>query len=213
MNIYSIYKATNLITNKSYIGFDSHWPKRKSEHKSAAIRDTSYNKFYNAIKKYGWDSYVWEVIYQSIDGNHCLNNMESYFIAEYNTLSDGYNSTKGGESSLGNKWWNNGKAQLFTAYPPDETFMRGRLKFNNTGAKIGADRQRGKIWVNNGIREMMIHLKSGVPEGYQLGRITSPLKGKPKTTTKGTHWWNNGVNHRMSIECPGPGFKQGRVFR
>jgi hypothetical protein len=36
MNIYSIYKATNIKNSKSYIGFDSHWPKRRSEHKSAA---------------------------------------------------------------------------------------------------------------------------------------------------------------------------------
>ena len=34
MNIYTIYKATCINTGKSYIGFDSHWPKRKLEHKS-----------------------------------------------------------------------------------------------------------------------------------------------------------------------------------
>jgi group I intron endonuclease len=213
MNIYSIYKATNIITGKSYIGFDSHWPKRKSEHKSAAIRDTRYNKFYNAIKKYGWESFIWEVIYQSTDRNHCLNVMESYFIIEYNSLSDGYNSTKGGESGLGNKWWNNGKVQVFTETAPNNTFNRGRLRFNNTGAKIGADRQRGKVWINDGVEEMMIHANTDIPKGYLLGRITSPLKGKHNTSCKGTIWWNNGESQKMSIDCPGPKFVKGRLFK
>jgi len=103
MNIYSIYKATCTITGKSYIGFDSHWPKRKAEHKSAAKRDTSSNKFYNAIRKHGWNTFVWEVIYQSTEGNHCLNQMEPVFIKEHSTKDEGYNSTTGGEGAYGFK--------------------------------------------------------------------------------------------------------------
>ena len=30
--IFSIYKATNLINDKCYIGFDSNWPNRKNIH-------------------------------------------------------------------------------------------------------------------------------------------------------------------------------------
>jgi group I intron endonuclease len=211
MNIYSIYKATNIKNGKSYIGFDSHWPKRKSEHKSAAIRDTNYNKFYNAIKKYGWESFAWEIIYQSTDGHHCLHTMESYFITEYNSLADGYNSTRGGESGLGNKWWNNGKVQVFTEYPPNETFIRGRLKFNNTGAKIGSDIQRGKHWVNNGVDEMMV-LKEELPIGYAKGRLPSKaFNGNQGKHTIGTRWWNNGTISSMKKECPGPQWTRGRL--
>jgi len=49
--IYSIYKATNKINGKSYIGFDSKWPRRKHKHHFEYKERTS--KFYNAIKKYG----------------------------------------------------------------------------------------------------------------------------------------------------------------
>jgi phage pi2 protein 07 len=31
MKIYTIYKATNTINGKSYVGFDSCWPKRKEK--------------------------------------------------------------------------------------------------------------------------------------------------------------------------------------
>jgi group I intron endonuclease len=64
---------------------------------------TSNRKFYDAIKKYGWNNFEWEVIYNSKDGDHCLNVMESHFIKEYNSLVVGYNMTEGGDGCLGYK--------------------------------------------------------------------------------------------------------------
>ena len=95
MNIYSIYKATCIITNQCYIGFDSDWPNRKKSHKRESKKDNNI-KFYNAIKKYGWDNFEWEVIYRSKDGGHCLNVMEEYFINEYDSMKNGLNTTPGG---------------------------------------------------------------------------------------------------------------------
>lgn len=95
MNIYSIYKATCIITNQCYIGFDSNWPNRKRMHKWGSQKENNV-KFYNAIKKYGWDNFKWEVIYRSKDGDHCLNVMEEYFISEYDSMKNGLNTTPGG---------------------------------------------------------------------------------------------------------------------
>jgi hypothetical protein len=53
-------------------------------------------KFYNAIKKYGWYNFKWEVIYRSKDGDHCLNVMEEYFISGYDSMKNGLNTTPGG---------------------------------------------------------------------------------------------------------------------
>lgn len=98
-SIYSIYKVTNTINNKVYIGFDSKWPNRQNEHKyNLNLRN---QKLYCAIRKYGWNNFTWEVIYQSKDGTHCLQVMESYFINEYDSFRNGYNLTLGGEGSLG----------------------------------------------------------------------------------------------------------------
>jgi group I intron endonuclease len=99
-SIYSIYISTNKITGKSYIGFDSDWPNRKICHKRR-LSETNNIKFYNALRKYGWDSFEWNVIYQSKDAKHCLSIMEPFFIREYNTFKNGYNSTIGGEGVLG----------------------------------------------------------------------------------------------------------------
>jgi group I intron endonuclease len=101
MNIYSVYKATNKITNKVYIGFDSSWPKRWFWHKSQFNKKDT--KFYRAVRKYGWNNFDWEIIYQSKDREHTLKKMESYFITEYNSYKIGYNSTLGGEGTNGYK--------------------------------------------------------------------------------------------------------------
>lgn len=100
MKIYSIYRATNLITNKVYIGFDSKWPNRKKNHQWYALNGGS-TYLYKSIRKHGWGNFKWDVLYQSYDGDHCLNVMEPHFILEYKSYGSGYNLTKGGEGLLG----------------------------------------------------------------------------------------------------------------
>lgn len=99
MIIYSIYKSVNLTNGKIYIGFDCDWPNRQRIHKCNYPK-INY-KFYNAIKKHGWDNFVWEVIYQSKDRDYTLKVMENYFIEHYDSFKNGYNSTLGGEGVFG----------------------------------------------------------------------------------------------------------------
>ena len=61
-----IYKATNIKNNKVYIGQTvKPLSYRISEHKHRFNNTNSHNKFYNAIKKYGWDNFIWEIIEES----------------------------------------------------------------------------------------------------------------------------------------------------
>lgn len=97
-NIYTIYKATNTINGKCYIGFDSDWPNRKAVHKCNSKKDKNKKyHFYRAINKYGWENFQWEIIYQSKDKKHTLTKIEPYFIKFYNSYNEGYNMTFGGE--------------------------------------------------------------------------------------------------------------------
>lgn len=101
---YVIYKATNIINGKAYIGFDSNWPRRKQTHKSHANRgSTQYIS--KAIRKHGWENFSWEILYRSNDLDFTKNIMEGYFIRLYETYGDkGYNLTLGGEGVLGRKY-------------------------------------------------------------------------------------------------------------
>jgi group I intron endonuclease len=101
----TIYKVTNKVNGKAYIGFDSKWPSRKSVHMCEAItRKNKKYPLYRAIRKYGPDNFEWEVLYQSEDREHTLNVVENKMILEHNTHfknGHGYNMTFGGEGALG----------------------------------------------------------------------------------------------------------------
>ena len=97
-----IYKATSKTTGKVYIG-QSCQPldKRMNQHLSRAM--TNYdpnNHFHNAIRKYGFPDFIFEVIEDNIIDNETLNEREKYWIERYNSYYDGYNSTFGGGCGL-----------------------------------------------------------------------------------------------------------------
>lgn len=97
MNIYSIYKITNKINNKAYIGFTSNpVNSRWSMHKYQAKSKRSNAKIHSAIRDHGVDNFVLETLYQSLDIYHTLS-MEQPFIDQYDSLDNGYNSQSGGQ--------------------------------------------------------------------------------------------------------------------
>jgi group I intron endonuclease len=105
MIIYSIYKCVNNINGKVYIGFASNWQKRILRHKNCYKNSKENKILYKSIRKYGWEKFQWEIIYQSKDYDYCLNVMEEHFIREYNSHyidGNGYNMSYGGEGQKGN---------------------------------------------------------------------------------------------------------------
>jgi group I intron endonuclease len=90
-----IYKATNKVNGKVYIGKTKYTlDHRKSEH----IRKAKNGKllFHKALRKYGEVNFDWNVIYQC-DNFEELNKAEIKFITEYNSNEVGYNLTTGGD--------------------------------------------------------------------------------------------------------------------
>ena len=92
-----IYKAT-FSNGKCYIGQTSRTLEiRKQDHKNSYKRVDRNVPFYSAIRKYGWEDIIWEVIEEVPDNQ--LNEREIYWIDFYNSYGkDGYNATKGSES-------------------------------------------------------------------------------------------------------------------
>jgi group I intron endonuclease len=101
MNIYTIYKIANKINGKIYIGFDSHWPRRKLAHLSGNSKGCRI--LFSAIKKWGPINFHWEVLFQGWDKDFVLNFAECYFINEYNSIECGYNILSGGQYCAPNK--------------------------------------------------------------------------------------------------------------
>lgn len=97
-----IYKYTNPLNNKSYIGQTINENRRKYEHSHTT--PNRRGKFSSAIKKYGIEHFTYEVLYKIPSNNinrlHImLNILESKEIMKYNTIDSGYNILKGGRES------------------------------------------------------------------------------------------------------------------
>lgn len=93
-----IYKITNLISKKVYIGQSVDINYRFNNHKSESFnpKSNAYNTaIHRAIRKYGIENFSFEVIEECT--KELLSEREIYWIAYYNSYGDGYNLTPGGE--------------------------------------------------------------------------------------------------------------------
>lgn len=96
-----IYKATNLLNDKIYIGQTSRKLKERiSGHKHSAFTENSSLKFHKAIRKYGLDSFKWEII-DNAETQDEIHKKEIYWISYYDSFNNGYNMTIGGEGTKG----------------------------------------------------------------------------------------------------------------
>jgi group I intron endonuclease len=96
-----IYKATNKINGKSYIGQTvKPLNKRINNHISEALNEINDFYFHKAIRKYGEENFIWEIIAEC-NSLEELNIAEIKLIKKYYTFKNGYNLTKGGEGVLG----------------------------------------------------------------------------------------------------------------
>lgn len=87
-----IYKFTNKINGKSYIGQSVDIKRRYKEHKSKRNENTL---FHEAIEEYGFDNFDFSII--EVCNIDELNYKEIFYIKEYNTLfPNGYNISEGG---------------------------------------------------------------------------------------------------------------------
>lgn len=89
-----IYKITNKLNGKSYIGQSIDIKKRWEQH----IKNSGSNKnpMYIDFKKYGTDNFLFEIIEEC--SKEKLDEKEIYWIKYFNTYYKGYNLTTGGHS-------------------------------------------------------------------------------------------------------------------
>ncbi len=91
-----VYMATNLSNGKRYIGITSIGLKRRQ---SVHLSKNNKTYFGQALKKYGLESFRWDIIIEGISYQDAL-------IAEVSLIEEfkpEYNSTKGGEGALGHR--------------------------------------------------------------------------------------------------------------
>lgn len=173
--MYSIYKATNKISKKSYIGVTKSYAVRKRVHKWAAMSQKAETIFARAIRKHGFDSFDWEILFEGWDKKFIYRYAEAHFIVEHKThMSEyGYNMTYGGEngSFIGKPHSEETKEKL-------RQKALGRVMSQESKEKMSLTRL-GKPSPNKG-RKLS-------PESIEKMRRTKLGKPSPKKGTKVTN--------------------------
>lgn len=134
-----IYKVTNKLNNKIYIGKTKQsLSKRKVAHYKSANNNSPSN-FHNALRFYSKDDFIWEIKLVCKTESD-LSRYESYFIEKYDTYKNGYNMTLGGDGGItykkGDKLYEKIKSKL------------GKWKNGNPGATKEAINKRIETFKN-----------------------------------------------------------------
>lgn len=103
MEVNLIYKITNNINGKVYIGLTDSFNRRMTQHSSVSGSPSSdgyFNYFYRAVRKYGWDNFTKEILEENLSREEA-NIKETFYINKYqsNEPECGYNLTEGGENA------------------------------------------------------------------------------------------------------------------
>lgn len=136
-----IYKITNLVNGKIYVGKTIHDLKvRIGQHKNDSKSTTrSYSsKLYNAIKKYGWDSFKWEIV-EKCKNESELNEREIFWIKNLGTINGGYNINEGGNG--GDNYKNHPNLEGIKKKISDG--VKNSNRWTDEKRKINGDRIRG----------------------------------------------------------------------
>lgn len=190
-----VYKTTNLVNGKFYIG-----------------KQASFNKWYlgsgkalkAAILKYGRKNFKKEILEECYSLTH-LSEREKHWISELNAIEEGYNIAEGGEGGRtfgggvkkGNVPWNKG---LRGVQEPWNKGTTGQVKSNSGTFKSGEKHKLyGKKQSNatiqkrvnsNPLKRKVMHNETGNiyesiaaasrATGYPSARISEDCRGKTK---------------------------------
>jgi group I intron endonuclease len=177
-----IYKTTNLINNKIYIG-QSSYPVEESTNYlgSGSILN-------RAIAKYGKDQFTKEILERDITNINDLNLREIYYIAKYNSTNDtiGYNITSGGTGG-----------DTISNHPDRDTIV---AKISKSIKELWEDPEhrsnmsaiRLKTWSDPEYKDMMVEKMMGHPAYPNQQRAASETwkgrKHKPESIEKCRQW-------------------------
>lgn len=103
---YYIYKHTNKINGKVYIGQTYQKPERRWQNGLSTYRHNDH--FIRAIKKYGWENFEHEILLENLAEEE-MKYWEDFYIEYYDARNPekGYNIMKGGQKSPFEELWKN----------------------------------------------------------------------------------------------------------
>lgn len=181
-----IYKTTNLISNKIYIG------QKKSKYFLGNKYLGSGKKLHEAIKHYGKEAFNVTLLEQ-VDSMEELDKREIYWINYYKATDNsiGYNISEGGISN---------RTMRGVNHP-----MYGRKR-------IGSDNPAyGRHWWTNGVEQVYQKECPNIP-GWHHG-VADYVKENHSKASKGKRTWNKGLTKQMDSRLNGNHYPRTESFK
>lgn len=175
---YKIYKIYNVITKKYYIGITSQSIKARFAAHFSESKRLDTNKFKRALRKYNINNWVLCLLEETTTLNDA-NEKEKYYIKEYNTFENGYNSTKGGCGSVG---------RIFSTQTKKKMSEKAKIRANTeTGRKLLSE--NGKL--RKDIKQNKQH-KLNRSKSLKGHAVSEKTRTKISDSLKGNIPWNKG---------------------
>ncbi len=171
-----IYKFTNNINEKSYIGLTTKsLEERRLLHIADAMNFKTNFIFHKAIRKYGIGSFKLEVLEDNIEDREELKRKEVLYISKYNThylKGYGYNMTDGGDLMDSGEDHPSSKMTNKEVQTVCELLKNSNLTFGQIVNKLNLDVTEHQIYyINNG-------------EQWNDPEINYPIRNNPKSISK-----------------------------
>lgn len=175
-----IYKATNIKDGKIYVGQTvKSLEDRKKQHWSFVLKGSILD-FAEALREYGLDGFVWEVVQEGYANQAELNEAERYYIKFFHSKApNGYNMTDGGQGVV----WNKGLTkETDERVRKNAESLKGR-KFSDSHKKNISYSKRDKPSWNKGVpckestKKLLSEFNKGkVPKSFLSEEVYQEIK-------------------------------------
>lgn len=150
--ISGIYKITNNINGKVYVGLSIDIHRRWKEHKSKIYRSKYKNSYlYNSFDKHKINNFTFEIIEKCKQQK--IIEREIYWIEYYDSYKNGYNITSGGQGTFGYKHTDEDKKIMSDIKIKQrfEPWNKGKTNvYSEETKKLMSEAKIGRVFWNNG---------------------------------------------------------------
>ena len=180
-----IYGWYNTKSEKWYVGQTIRPLERFKDHIYAAINKKDNTKFYNALRKYGLDKFVYCVLEENVLRVN-LNLKEIEWIEEFDSFYGGYNMTAGGRQTILSK---ESRKRMSESRKGKSSGMKGKTAWNKGKIGIYSEETKKKMSeFHKGIKNYNYNKPRTEETKKKISNALkgrpSPFKGKPSPNRK-----------------------------
>lgn len=142
-----VYKITNIINNKCYIGITKKTFRQRYNYTDKWWSTTTNDHLKNSVKKYGSENFIVEIL-EKCD-NRLLEQREIHYIEKFDSFKNGYNKTTGG--SYNYNLSHETKQKISKSKKGCVSHNKGRKMSEESRAKLSKS-LKGKVAWNKGLK-------------------------------------------------------------